>query len=129
MVSRKLIGHRTGTLDRIVVRQNRDAKNIKQFMTKTLIVKASLFTLILAFMTIGTIVVAAVMKNDIATQTYVFNGIAGEEHMADKYSLSTGTPTNCNGNGVRCEISATPNPANPNWPLLDGTEEVLNQRQ
>lgn len=28
LVSRKLIGHRTGTLDRIVVRQNRDAKNI-----------------------------------------------------------------------------------------------------
>lgn len=103
--------------------------NINRIMKRNLIVKASLFTLILAFMTIGTIVVAAVMKKDVATQVYVFNGIAGEEHLAEKYSLSMGTPTNCNGNGVRCEISATANPANPNWPLLDGTEQVLNQRQ
>ena len=92
-------------------------------------VKASLFTLILAFIVIGTVAIAGVMKNEIIqTEVYLFHGNAGEEHLPEMYSLSTGTPSNCSRDGIRCEISAKANPSNPTQPLLDGTEVVLNRR-
>lgn len=59
------------------MRQNWDAKSIN--MNKKLIVKASLFTIILAFMVGGMFAIAAVMKKEVASAkqtptTYYYNG-------------------------------------------------------
>lgn len=88
---------------------------MNRIMRKNLIVKASLFTLILAFMTIGTIVVAAVMKGDgktvedsrVQTTTWGLSSPSADPTDAENYVPFTGDPNElCAGEEEVCAVMA-----------------------
>src|SRR5690606_23897721 len=101
-------------------------------MKKTKLVKASLFTLILAFMAIGTVAIAKeVMKKGIpvkekraVTQIWNYNGGPSDSPTdPSKYSLSTGEPCGTLQETV-CKLNAPASATNPNQPDMHAEVEV-----
>lgn len=100
-------------------------------MIKNLIVKASLFTLILAFIVTGTVAIAAVMKRNgeqakevekvLLIKTWYFNGSHSPTNVVDAnlYDESQLTEKDCGIPQTVCTINAPEDLLNPGHPKMD----------
>lgn len=93
------------------------------------IVKASLFTLILALMAIGTMAIAEVMKKEkpvkeeraVATVTWYFNPSEPTQNpnLPSNYTLNPPAGVSCGGDSdILCSIRDIANPADPSRPNM-----------